>query len=137
MKHLFTRRTRVALIAMATIAIVGPSVYAGKVINYVDPLFPGMTAQAEFTLTTPTTLEIRLANTSTGLITGADNSDQILTGLSWDLGEVGFNGDIMITGGSVITASTASPWTSTSPMSSAMRTSAANTATATWTAPGP
>lgn len=61
----------------------------------------GLSAEALFTLIDPTTLEIRLRNTSTGVPSGFEASDQLLTGVSWDFGHPGFNGDSMITGGTV------------------------------------
>ena len=39
----------------------------------------GLSAEAEFTMLDPTTLEIRLRNTSTGVPDGFDESMQILT----------------------------------------------------------
>jgi hypothetical protein len=63
----------------------------------------GLSAEVEFTLIDPTTLEVRARNTSTGVPVGFSNSDQLLTGISWDFGHPGFNGDAMITGGTVLT----------------------------------
>jgi hypothetical protein len=77
-----------------------PSARAGQIFFFSD--VSGLSAEAEFTLLDSTTLEIRLANTSTGVPGGFDSSDQLLTGVSWDFGEPGFNGDVMITGGSVV-----------------------------------
>lgn len=57
----------------------------------------GLAARAEFTLINPTTLEVKLKNTSTGVPTGFSNSDQILTGVSW-----AFPAGQQITGGSVV-----------------------------------
>lgn len=69
----------------------------------------GLSAEAEFTLLgAGDILEIRLKNTSTSIPFGFSNSDQLLTGVSWDFGHVGFNGDAMITGGSVVTGSSSS-----------------------------
>jgi hypothetical protein len=62
----------------------------------------GLSAEVEFDLPNATTLTIRLKNTSTGVPGGFDSADQLLTGVSWDFGHPGFNGDSMITGGSVI-----------------------------------
>lgn len=76
--------------------------HAGYVFTFSDP--SGLGAEAEFTLLNPTTLQIRLQNTSTGVPLGFDASDQILTGLSWDFGHPGFNGDVTITSGSVFTS---------------------------------
>lgn len=64
----------------------------------------GLAAEAEFTLVNATTLRVRVKNTSTGVPMGFSNSDQILTGVSWDFGAVGANaGEAMITGGLVRT----------------------------------
>ena len=63
----------------------------------------GLSAEAEFSVTGATELTIRLKNTSTGVPDGFSNSDQLLTAVSWDFGEPGFNGDITITGGTVFT----------------------------------
>ena len=64
-------------------------VSAGTVIFFSDP--SGLSAEAEFTMLNPTTLEVRLRNTSTGVPFGFDEADQLLTGISWDFGEVGQN----------------------------------------------
>lgn len=64
----------------------------------------GLSAEVEFTIINPTTLGVRLRNTSTGVPGGFDSSDQLLTGVSWDFGAAGANGtDPQITGGSVRT----------------------------------
>ena len=73
---------------------------AGDLWTFTGP--DGLSAEAEFTLVNATTLEVRIRNTSTGVPVGFDNSDQILSGISWDFGHPGFNGDTLITGGSVI-----------------------------------
>lgn len=83
------------------VALCLQSANAGTVILFSDA--SGLSAEAEFTMLNPTTLEVRLKNTSTGVPLGFDSSDQILTGISWDFGHVGFNGDAMITGGTVVT----------------------------------
>jgi len=73
---------------------------AGVVVQFDDG--SGLSAEAEFQLLgAGDELMIRLRNTSTSIPTGFDSSDQLLTGISWDFGHVGFNGDVMITGGSV------------------------------------
>jgi len=81
---------------------------SGIVVQFDDG--SGLKAEAEFTLTgAGDAMTIRLKNTSTSIPFGFDESDQILTGVSWDFGDVGFNGDVTITGGSVMTgASSAS-----------------------------
>ena len=89
------------LSVLVAAALACQSASAGTVVLFSDP--SGLSAEAEFTMLTPTTLEVRLKNTSTGAPLGFDSSDQILTGVSWDFGDVGFNGDAMITGGAVAT----------------------------------
>jgi hypothetical protein len=61
----------------------------------------GHSANATFTIVNPTTLEIRLQNTSTGGLTGAGG---ILTGVSWDFGlaGIGHPGEVTITGGTIV-----------------------------------
>lgn len=68
-----------------------------------DPAHPGLAAQATFTLMDGgSTLKIALKNTSTGVPAGFSNSDQLITGVSFDLGAAGANaGDPAITGGTV------------------------------------
>lgn len=68
----------------------------------------GLSAEAEFTLINATTLEIRYKNTSTGVPGGFSNSDQILSGVSWDFGVPGFGvlGETKIISGSVKTGPT-------------------------------
>lgn len=68
----------------------------------------GLSAEAQFTLTGGgSMLEIRFENTSTGVPMGFDAADQILTGVSFDLGAPGVNvGDPLILGGSVETGAT-------------------------------
>ncbi len=74
---------------------------ASELFVLTDP--SGLSAEAEFTLINPTTLEVRLRNTSTDVPDGFDSSDQILTGVSWDFGQVGIHAsDPEITGGSVL-----------------------------------
>jgi len=71
-----------------------------------DPNFDpdGLAAEATFTLDTSNLaeLKIELVNTSTGVPPGFDSSDQLLTGISFDFGQPGYNGDPMITGGTVV-----------------------------------
>lgn len=63
----------------------------------------GLSAVATFIWddTTPTLLTIELSNTSTGVPGGFDSADQILTGISFDFGHPGYNGDAQILSGSV------------------------------------
>lgn len=60
------------------------TVHATTIVNLSDP--SGLSAKATFDLLNPTTLQIALQNTSTGLPLGFSNSDQLLTSLSFDLG---------------------------------------------------
>lgn len=64
----------------------------------------GLSARAIFTLDTanPTELKIELINKSTGVPAGFDNSDQLLTAISFDFGQPGYNGDTVINGGTVV-----------------------------------
>jgi MprA protease rhombosortase-interaction domain-containing protein len=76
--------------------------HAGIVFNLADG--SGLSGEVEFTLINPTTLEIRARNTSTGVPMGFDESDQLLTGVSFDMGAPGnIAGDPVITGGSAMT----------------------------------
>lgn len=93
-------------VAAALAVCLASSSHAGYLFSFSDS--SGLSAEAEFTLLNPTTLQIRLKNTSTGVPVGFDNADQLLTGVSWDFGHPGFNGDVMITGGSVITGASSS-----------------------------
>ncbi len=93
------------MVASAAVVVLADIASANIVFNFSDP--SGLGAQAEFTLVDPTTLKVRLRNTSTGVPGGFDSSDQLLTGISWDFGALGINGgDITITGGSVVTGPT-------------------------------
>lgn len=58
----------------------------------------GLSAEAEFTLLGPTTLEVRLRNTSTGVPMGFSNSDQLLTSVAFDLGGPSILGGAVLTG---------------------------------------
>ena len=73
---------------------------AQAILVFSDP--SGLSAEAEFTMINPTTLKIRLRNTSTGVPDGFDEAMQILTTISWDFGQVGIHGDDpQIIGGTV------------------------------------
>lgn len=85
----------------AVLTLAASPVYASELFFLSDPTLPGLSAEVEFTLLNSTTLQVRMRNTSTGVPSGFDSSDQLLTGVSWDFGDPGFNGDAMITGGSV------------------------------------
>ena len=97
---------RAAIAGVAVTAALPATAAAGLLYTASDP--SGLSAEAEFTLIDPTTLEVRLKNTSSGAPVGFQAADQILTGVSWDFGHPGFNGDTMITGGSVVTGPTSS-----------------------------
>ena len=96
-------RTSCALGAIS-LSLLSGSAEAGYLFSFNDP--SGLSAEAEFTLVNPTTLQIRLKNTSTGVPVGFQSADQLLTGVSWDFGHPGWNGDVMITGGQVYTGLT-------------------------------
>jgi hypothetical protein len=91
-------------IGLTFAGLVSSAAHGGYFFVFSDP--SGLSATAEFTLVNPTTLVVCVKNTSTGVPGGFSNSDQILTGISWDFGSPGFNGDVMITGGSVATGPT-------------------------------
>ncbi len=83
------------------VVVVAPSSLAQSQLFQFSDNLTGFSAEALFTLIDPSTLEVRLRNTSTGVPAGFEASDQMLTGVSWDFGTPGFNGDSMITGGAV------------------------------------
>jgi len=70
------------------------------------PQLNGLSVRATFNWddTNPDELEVILTNTSTGVPTGFGNVDQLLTGISVDFGDPGYNGDAEITGGTVFLA---------------------------------
>lgn len=81
-------------------AIAGPA-SAGLVVVFDDG--SGLSAEAEFTLLgAGDEIEIRLKNTSTSIPMGFSNSDQILTGLSWDFNVTGYPDVPEIISGTVI-----------------------------------
>jgi hypothetical protein len=94
-----TTRAQVLVAAALSAAAVGGA-QGSFLVTYSGP--SGLRAEAEFSVLNPTTLQVRLRNTSTGVPAGFSNSDQILTGLSWDFGAAG-NGGITITAGTVFT----------------------------------
>ncbi len=95
-------RARTALTLGALLSVVSAdAVLASILYTYNDA--SGLGAEAEFTFINPTTLQVRLKNTSTGVPGGFSNSDQILTSVSWT-----FKGGITITGGTVFTGPTSS-----------------------------
>lgn len=89
-------RNSIAIVVFALTA----QVAVGDLFVFTDA--SGLSAEVEFTLINATTLEVRAKNTSTGVPAGFESSDQILTGISWDFGHPGYNGDTMITGGTVV-----------------------------------
>jgi hypothetical protein len=91
------RRIAVAL----SVGLICQLATAGELLILTDS--SGLAAEVEFTLVSPTTLEVRARNLSTGVPAGFDAADQILTGVSWDFGEPGFgSGDPEIIGGTVV-----------------------------------
>ena len=99
-------KTLTIVVVSAVLLTLTQAAVGGQIYLLADP--SGLSAEVEFTLLNPTTLEVRAKNTSTGVPNGFDSSDQLLTGVSWDFGHPGFNGDTMITGGSVMTGPTSS-----------------------------
>lgn len=92
--------------AALCVAVAAGSAQAGYLFVAIDG--SGLAAEAEFTLLNPTTLQVRYRNLSVGAPGGFSNADQILSGVSWDFGHPGYNGDTAITGGSVVTGPTSS-----------------------------
>lgn len=94
------------LAGLLALPVVGTLASAQSTIYFSDD--SGLSAEAQFTLLDGgTTLEVRLRNTSTGVPAGFSNSDQILTGVSWDFGAMGVSvSDPMILGGSAKTGPT-------------------------------
>jgi hypothetical protein len=86
---------RILCAGLATL-VLAPSASAGLIYSFSDA--SGLSGEAEFSLQNAgTELVVRARNTSTGVPGTFDNSDQILTGVSWDLATV------LITGGTVLT----------------------------------
>ena len=84
-------RTKLNFVAAAIVLVLCSANAKAVIVSLttsLDPAFDlcGLSAQATFTLISPTVLTIELTNTSTGVPIGFDNSDQILTGISFDLG---------------------------------------------------
>ncbi len=96
----------ISILTLCTCAALCAPAAGGTIFYFNGP--SGLSAEAEFTLISATELEIRYKNTSTGVPDGFSNSDQILSGVSWDFGHPGYNGDTMIVGGSVKTGPTSS-----------------------------
>ncbi len=94
-----TSRAQV-LVAAALSAAAAGGVQGSLLVTFSAP--SGLAAVAEFSVLNPTTLRVRLRNTSTAVPAGFSNSDQILTGLSWDFGAAG-SGGITIIAGTVFT----------------------------------
>ena len=92
---------RIVVGILLTTIVTAPASLAGIIVPLTDP--SGLAAEAEFDLLNPTTLQVRLRNTSTGVPGGFDSADQLLTSVSWDFGAPGQNpGDPTITGGTVL-----------------------------------
>lgn len=87
------------------VCLAGASTASAQTITFTDP--SGLKAEAEFSLAGGgTQLVVRFKNISTGVPLGFSNSDQLLTGLSFDLGAPGQQaGDPNIVSGSVVTGS--------------------------------
>lgn len=104
------RVSLLGILALTSIIAVAPAHATGPIAMEIlildtplDPMLDpaGLQVTATFTLETPTLLVIELTNSSTGVPEGFSNSDQILTGISFDLGMPWINAmDPVITGGS-------------------------------------
>jgi hypothetical protein len=88
------------LLIVVVTGVVESGLSASELFILSDPI--GLSAEVEFTLLDPCTLEIRAQNTSTCIPDGFEAADHILTGVSWDFGHLGYNGDPEIIGGWVI-----------------------------------
>jgi len=102
------RARHLALLFAGVSALGAPAALAGAPLDSQLVVFSdasGLSGEALFTLLDSTTFEVRVRNTSTGVPSGFSNSDQLLTGVSWDFGLAGHTnpGDTTITGGSVQT----------------------------------
>jgi len=87
------------IVFMLTLAVMSSAGF-GVTYTLSDP--SGLSALVEFKLIDSTTLEVALRNTSTGTPPGFSNSDQLLTGVSFDTGALGVSpGDPDITDGTV------------------------------------
>lgn len=106
MGSLYSHLNAFRFVAVSVVAGLASSANAGYLFTFSDP--SGLGAEAEFTMLNSTTLQIRLKNTSTGAPGGFSNSDQILTGISWDFGPPGLGAIVSITGGSAMTGPTSS-----------------------------
>ncbi|MFC1676483.1 XDD4 family exosortase-dependent surface protein [Planctomycetota bacterium] len=96
----------VAILASSTNAsLITESVYLDSPAQ-ISPVqeLNGLSARADFILDTekPTELKIKLFNTSTSLPGGFDNGAQILTTISFDLAELGYDEHPQIIDGSVV-----------------------------------
>lgn len=87
------------ILICGVLAVCAPWAVASELILFSDP--SGLSAEAEFTLVNPTTLQVRVRNTSTGVPAGFSNSDQLLTVVSWDFDPPGAAANTTITGGTV------------------------------------
>jgi len=97
-----------ALIGLACAAM-APASYGSLLVIFNDG--SGLSAEAEFELLgAGDEVQIRLKNTSYDIPLGFSNSDQLLTGISWDAGPLGFNGDANITAGTVVIGSTSTAY---------------------------
>ena len=93
-------RARTAPIVGALLSVLSAEAALASILyTYNDP--SGLGAEAEFSFLNPTTLQVRLKNTSTGVPGGFESSDQLLTSVSWT-----FKNGITITGGTVFTGPT-------------------------------
>lgn len=94
-----------AFVLAGCVALAFAGSVQADVINFSAP--SGLAGQAEFTMIDGQTFQIRLANTSTSVPVGFDSADQLLTGISFDIGLPGSNAsDPVITGGTAVIGTT-------------------------------
>ncbi len=110
------RGTRLSAAVVVWITVLGSASWAEAQVatqifdlDVPDPSSPvqvlnGLSVRAIFELdsNTPTQLGITLINTSTGVPGAFGNEEQLLTSISFDFGEAGYNGDPEITAGTVL-----------------------------------
>lgn len=93
----FMHKTTVVMCVVLACAGISRAAIISETFNLVPSesggLTEGLSAQATFMLNTaePWLLRIRLVNTSTGVPSGSDSADQILTSVAFDLGAPGAN----------------------------------------------
>ncbi len=82
--------TQITICLIIAVLGFGSGMASATVVNIDGP--DGLSVMAQFTLISLVELEIILTNTSTGVPDGFSNSDQLLTGISFDLGGIDITG---------------------------------------------